>query len=179
MVMKLSSKMSYSEELISNYSRSAMRMKLKTNAFLSYWTSFIMKVSPRDQSAKTGEWIIFTTYNNINYYLCLATHNEAKELGDNWIFETKIKPCFEEFPELRKRDWQFNQPSTFNLQLVTLNHLPKDSRGVLATEAEGIAQGNVHGTFLCFVEREVHFRVQLRVVREMVDGRWYYVVLNG
>lgn len=44
----------------------------------------------------TGEWIIYTKYNKINYYLCLALHNE----GDTNIFENKIKYCYTEFPEL-------------------------------------------------------------------------------
>lgn len=46
-----------------------------------------------------GEWIIFKNFNGKKYFLCLATHTE----GDEFIYETKIKPCLEEFPELTKK----------------------------------------------------------------------------
>lgn len=44
----------------------------------------------------TGEWLIYKRYNDINYYLCLAKHNE----GDQEIYDSKILKCFQEFPEL-------------------------------------------------------------------------------
>lgn len=44
----------------------------------------------------TGEWLIYKRHNNINYYLCLAKHNE----GDQEIYDNKILQCFQEFPEL-------------------------------------------------------------------------------
>lgn len=47
----------------------------------------------------TGEWIVFAKYNDINYYLCLAVHEES---GVNDINTYNIlKPCFDEFHELR------------------------------------------------------------------------------
>ncbi|MBF4485597.1 hypothetical protein [Flavobacterium sp. CSZ] len=44
----------------------------------------------------TGEWLIYKRHNNINYYFCLAKHNE----GDQEIYDNKILKCFQEFPEL-------------------------------------------------------------------------------
>lgn len=49
---------------------------------------------------QTGEWIVCTSLGEVNYYLCLATHNESKKYGDQVVFD-RIKPCFEEFPELK------------------------------------------------------------------------------
>jgi len=43
-----------------------------------------------------GEWIILAQKNGIKYYLCLAAHKE----GDPVIYETKLKRCLAEFPEL-------------------------------------------------------------------------------
>src|SRR5690606_2262666 len=43
----------------------------------------------------TGEWLIFKKHEGINYYLCLAKHDE----GDDVIYERKIEPCLNEFPE--------------------------------------------------------------------------------
>lgn len=48
---------------------------------------------------QTGEWIVFTKNKGINYYLCLATHNEVKPDKDNIIIK-RIEPCLTEFPEL-------------------------------------------------------------------------------
>lgn len=45
---------------------------------------------------QTGDWLIYAKHNNANYYLCLALHGE----GDDYIFENKIKPCYNDFPEL-------------------------------------------------------------------------------
>jgi hypothetical protein len=47
-----------------------------------------------------GEWIIYKECKGIVYFLCLAAHNE----GDSNIFETKIKVCIEEFPELENNE---------------------------------------------------------------------------
>ena len=44
----------------------------------------------------TGEWLIYTRVQEVNYFLCLASHTE----GDNSIYENKIKECYNEFPEL-------------------------------------------------------------------------------
>lgn len=44
----------------------------------------------------TGEWIIFIKYKEINYYLCLATH----ETGDQRIFKKITSMCSVDFPEL-------------------------------------------------------------------------------
>jgi len=38
----------------------------------------------------TGEWLIFDKKDDINRYLCLATHDE----GDKRIFDKKIQPCY-------------------------------------------------------------------------------------
>ena len=54
----------------------------------------------RKMIQKTGEWIVFAQINKKNYYLCLATHNEAKEFSDQIIYERLI-PCFKEFPEVK------------------------------------------------------------------------------
>lgn len=44
----------------------------------------------------TGEWIIYKVHEGINYFLCLAKHDE----GDEDIYRDKIYPCIKEFPEL-------------------------------------------------------------------------------
>lgn len=44
----------------------------------------------------TGEWLIYKKNSGINYYLCLAKHNE----GDQEIYENKILKCYQEFSEL-------------------------------------------------------------------------------
>lgn len=49
-----------------------------------------------EQRRLTAEWLIFKKYNGVNYYLCLAKHEE----GDQEIYDNKIKPCLEEFGEL-------------------------------------------------------------------------------
>ena len=46
----------------------------------------------------TGEWIVFARHNDINYYLCLAVHEESG-INDINTYNT-ISPCFDEFPEL-------------------------------------------------------------------------------
>lgn len=46
----------------------------------------------------TGEWIIYAQHNKINYFLCLALHNE----GDENIFKNKIEVCLKEFPKLKQ-----------------------------------------------------------------------------
>ncbi len=61
----------------------------------------LTKASFRDFSDRTGEWIIFATIERRNYYLCLATHGEAKELGDDIIYN-RISNCFEEFPNVKE-----------------------------------------------------------------------------
>lgn len=44
-----------------------------------------------------GEWLIYRQFNNYNYYLCLATHEE----GDSNIHKFKLLPAIAEFPELK------------------------------------------------------------------------------
>jgi len=53
----------------------------------------------KNSTKQTGEWIVFQEKNNIKYYLCLATHHEAKEFSDQVIVD-RIKTCYKEFPEL-------------------------------------------------------------------------------
>lgn len=43
-----------------------------------------------------GEWLIYKKVNSHHYFLCLAHHKE----GDNYIYNEKIIPCINEFPEL-------------------------------------------------------------------------------
>ena len=50
-----------------------------------------------------------------------------------------------------------------------------DDAGVVAAEAEGIAQGGSYGFGLRFPESEVQPGVQVRVIGEVVDGWWYFV----
>lgn len=45
-----------------------------------------------------GEWLIYKRFNDRNYYLCLATHDE----GDENIYSTKLEQCLLEFPELNE-----------------------------------------------------------------------------
>lgn len=54
------------------------------------------KINPENL---TGEWIIFKEHDDIKYFLCLATHQEARDFSDEVIFE-RIKPCLVEFPEI-------------------------------------------------------------------------------
>lgn len=46
----------------------------------------------------TGEWIVFARVGSVNYYLCLATHEEGH--GEAVEIYNRLKPSFEEFPEL-------------------------------------------------------------------------------
>jgi len=48
-----------------------------------------------------GEWLIYLTKNNKNFYLCLASHKEGKNRkeSDMFIFEEKIKNYLSEIPE--------------------------------------------------------------------------------
>lgn len=50
-----------------------------------------------------GEWLIYRSENEINYYLCLASHREGKDRkeSDNNIFKMKIAKCLTEFPQLK------------------------------------------------------------------------------
>ncbi|HSH52110.1 MAG TPA: hypothetical protein VK982_10355, partial [Bacteroidales bacterium] len=59
------------------------------------------EASFREFSVKTGEWIVFAQIDNKNYYLCLATHGEAIEFGDEIIFN-RISDCFQEFPNVEE-----------------------------------------------------------------------------
>jgi hypothetical protein len=45
-----------------------------------------------------GEWIVYAKVDEVNYYLCLATHSEKND-NDKAIYD-RIIPCFKEFPEL-------------------------------------------------------------------------------
>jgi len=54
----------------------------------------------RKMKEQTGEWIIFAQKDRINYYLCLATHEESKNNNDQVIID-RLKPCLTEFPELK------------------------------------------------------------------------------
>lgn len=47
----------------------------------------------RSKTGLTGEWLVLARINDINYYLCLGTHNE----GDENILK-RIQPCLKEFP---------------------------------------------------------------------------------
>ena len=49
----------------------------------------------------TGEWIVFAKYNGLNYYLCLATHNQ----GDENIIKTIKEFCIPEYPFLSEIIW--------------------------------------------------------------------------
>jgi len=55
----------------------------------------------RDFQKKTGEWIVFAEHIGVKYYLCLATHEETKEFGDEVILK-RIDVCFDEFQELKR-----------------------------------------------------------------------------
>ncbi|OXG07837.1 hypothetical protein BC749_12017 [Flavobacterium araucananum] len=50
-----------------------------------------------------GEWLIYRTENDINYYLCLASHREGKDRkeSDENIFKMKIEKCLTEFTQLK------------------------------------------------------------------------------
>ena len=51
-----------------------------------------------EQDKLTGEWIIFTKYEDKNYYLCISTHKE----GDQAIYDQIKSICFQQFPFLEK-----------------------------------------------------------------------------
>ena len=56
-------------------------------------------INKRKRKGKlTGEWIVFTKIGSVNYYLCLATHQEGK--GEAEIIYNKILPTFDEFSAL-------------------------------------------------------------------------------
>ena len=40
----------------------------------------------------------------------------------------------------------------------------------MAAKTKGIAQRNVHGTLLCFVEGEVQTGIQAFIIRKVIDG---------
>ena len=72
----------------------------QNKALTSLLTKILYESQFRSIEKQTGEWIVFGQKNNVNYYLCLATHKESKDFTDQVIFE-RIRPCFDEFPELR------------------------------------------------------------------------------
>ena len=47
----------------------------------------------------TGEWIIFSKYQNSNYYLCLVNHSTSRE-GDEEIYTFIKTLCAQEYPFL-------------------------------------------------------------------------------
>ena len=56
-------------------------------------------INKRKRTGKlTGEWIVFVKIGSVNYYLCLATHQEGK--GEAEIIYKKILPTFAEFTVL-------------------------------------------------------------------------------
>lgn len=70
-------------------------------AIISLLNKIHMEASFKNSENRTGEWIVFAKKNGINYYLCLATHKEAKKYKDTVIID-RIRPCLDEFPELRE-----------------------------------------------------------------------------
>jgi hypothetical protein len=44
----------------------------------------------------TGEWIIYSVFEGVNYYLCIASHNT----GDNLVFDWINTACTQQFPFL-------------------------------------------------------------------------------
>jgi hypothetical protein len=48
-----------------------------------------------------GEWIVYARFARANYYLTLASHDEAKENQD--AIWARVQSCVTEFPELRGR----------------------------------------------------------------------------
>ena len=48
----------------------------------------------------TGEWIIFAKRNDMNYYLCLSTH----EAGDENIYQRIYDNCLRDFPFLSEEE---------------------------------------------------------------------------
>ncbi|WP_417264865.1 hypothetical protein [Brumimicrobium sp.] len=63
-------------------------------------TKILYESKFRKPQKQTGEWIVFAQKDNVNYYLCLATHNECKDFTDQVVYE-RIKPCLAEFPEIK------------------------------------------------------------------------------
>lgn len=56
-------------------------------------------IGKRKKSGKlTGEWIVFAKIHRVNYYLCLATHQEGEQDGE--ILFNKLASTFDEFPVL-------------------------------------------------------------------------------
>ena len=47
----------------------------------------------------TGEWIVYAEVAGVNYYLTLASHDEARENQDAIL--ARAQSCITEFPELR------------------------------------------------------------------------------
>jgi hypothetical protein len=63
-------------------------------------TKILYESKSRKPKKQTGEWIVFAQKDNINYYLCLATHNESEDFTDQVIYD-RLEPCLTEFPELK------------------------------------------------------------------------------
>jgi hypothetical protein len=62
-------------------------------------TQLLTESKFRKPQKQTGEWIVYGQKDGINYYLCLATHNEAEDFTDKIIYD-RLTPCFIEFPEV-------------------------------------------------------------------------------
>lgn len=62
-----------------------------------------MTVSGYEERAKqnklTGEWIIFATHNNLNYYLCISRHSKSNP-EDQEIYDFLKLVCEHEYPFL-------------------------------------------------------------------------------
>ncbi|TRW27088.1 hypothetical protein FMM05_00105 [Flavobacterium zepuense] len=84
-------------KLLDEYSPAVAQQKALT--FLLNRILYESKFRPLKK--QTGEWIIYTQHDGTNYYLCLATHQEAKDFGDEVVAQ-RLQPCFKEFPELSR-----------------------------------------------------------------------------
>lgn len=62
-------------------------------------TQLLTESKFRKPKIQTGEWVVFGQRDGVNYYLCLATHMEAKDFTDKVIYD-RLTPCFNEFPEV-------------------------------------------------------------------------------
>ena len=52
----------------------------------------------------------------------------------------------------------------------------EDNRSVVAAKSEGVAEGNIHSSFLGVVDRQVETGVNPLIIRKVVDGRRHALV---
>jgi len=95
----------YQNELLNNtYNKLLLQLpeeEAKRKALAVLLNQLQTETAFRSNRQSTGEWIVFAEIDSIRYYLCLATHSEARKTSDQIIVD-RLTPCLHEFPILKR-----------------------------------------------------------------------------